>query len=317
MDILKTAQESIRLQAEMVAKQANHINAEFVSVVQEIAKINGRVVITGIGKSAIIAQKIVATLNSTGTAAVFMHAGDAIHGDLGNVQKDDLVIFISKSGSSPEIKVLVPLVKSMGNKLVGMVGNLESYLAAQSDFVINTTVDREACPHNLAPTTSTSAQLAMGDALAICVMELKGFKASDFARYHPGGALGKKLYLRAGELADNGRTPRVEPGAGISEVIVEISAKRLGATAVVEAGRLTGIITDGDLRRMLEKSLSFEGLRARDIMTAGPKTIDFDALAVEAFELMERYNITQLPVLREGQYAGFIHLHDILKEGIY
>jgi len=317
MDILKTAQESIRLQAEMVAKQANHINAEFVSVVQEIAKINGRVVITGIGKSAIIAQKIVATLNSTGTAAVFMHAGDAIHGDLGNVQKDDLVIFISKSGSSPEIKVLVPLVKSMGNKLVGMVGNLESYLASQSDFVINTTVDREACPHNLAPTTSTSAQLAMGDALAICVMELKGFKASDFARYHPGGALGKKLYLRAGELADNGRTPRVEPGAGISEVIVEISAKRLGATAVVEAGRLTGIITDGDLRRMLEKSLSFEGLRARDIMTAGPKTIDFDALAVEAFELMERYNITQLPVLREGQYAGFIHLHDILKEGIY
>lgn len=317
MDIRKTAQESIRLQAEMVAKQASHINAEFEAVVHEVAELKGRVVITGIGKSAIIAQKIVATLNSTGTAAVFMHAGDAIHGDLGNVQNDDLVIFISKSGSSPEIKVLVPLVKSMGNKLVGMVGNTESYLAAQSDFVLNTTVDREACPHNLAPTTSTSAQLAMGDALAICIMELKGFKASDFARYHPGGALGKKLYLRAGELTDNARTPQVEPGAAISSVIVEISAKRLGATAVVENDSLVGIITDGDLRRMLEKSLSFSHLQASDIMTAGPKTIGYDALAVEAFELMERHSITQLPVLREGRYAGFIHLHDILKEGIY
>jgi arabinose-5-phosphate isomerase len=317
MDILRTAQESIRLQAEMVAKQANHVGADFESVVREIAAMKGRVVITGIGKSAIIAQKLVATLNSTGTASVFMHAGDAIHGDLGNVQREDLVIFISKSGSSPEIKVLVPLVKSMGNKLVGMVGNTESYLAAQSDFVLNTSVDREACPHNLAPTTSTSAQLAMGDAMAICIMELKGFKASDFARYHPGGALGKKLYLRAGELTDSSRTPQVEPGAGISALIVEISAKRLGATAVVEGGKLVGIVTDGDLRRMLEKTPSFSHLQAKDIMTTGAKTIDYDALAVEAFELMERHKITQLPVLREGNYAGFIHLHDILKEGIY
>ncbi len=274
-------------------------------------------VITGIGKSANIANKIVATLNSTGTPAVFMHAADAIHGDLGNVQKNDVVICISKSGESPEIKVLTPLVKNMGNLLVGMVGNMDSFLAKQSDHILNTTVEVEACPNNLAPTSSTTAQLAMGDALAVALMECRGFKASDFAKYHPGGALGKKLYTRMGDLLFDDRKPQVGLEASLSEVILEISSNRLGATIVLEGEKVQGVITDGDLRRMLEKGVDVSALKAKDIMSANPKTISIDSLAVDGFHLMEKNKITQLVVTNGDSYAGIVHLHDILKEGIY
>jgi arabinose-5-phosphate isomerase len=317
MDIQNSARQTLRLEADSISKQIEHINADFERAVHKILKISGRVIITGIGKSAKIAQKIVATLNSTGTPAVFMHAADAIHGDLGNVQKEDVVICISKSGSSPEIKVLVPLVKSMGNTLIAIVGNLESFLAKQADIVINTTVDKEACPNNLAPTTSTTAQLAMGDALAVCLMEARGFSSNDFARYHPGGALGKKLFLRCSDLTDSTRQPSVKPDTPLKEVIVNISSNRLGATAVISHNKLVGIVTDGDLRRMLEKHENLNSLVAADIMTANPKFVEADDLAVRAFEIMEKHNITQLPVLDNDIYTGIIHLHEILKEGIY
>lgn len=317
MDIQSSARHTLRLEADSVSKQIDHINAEFERAVREILTIKGRVIVTGIGKSANIAQKIVATFNSTGTPAVFMHAADAIHGDLGNVQKDDVVICISKSGSSPEIKVLVPLVKSMGNTLISMVGNLDSFLAKNADILINTTVDKEACPNNLAPTSSTTAQLAMGDALAVCLMEARGFNSNDFARFHPGGALGKKLFLRCADITDNGKKPQVAINAALRDVIVSISSNRLGATAVIDQGKLAGIITDGDLRRMLERHQDLDSIQAHHIMTANPKFVEAESLAVQAFEIMEKYNITQLPVLADGEYSGIIHLHDILKEGIY
>ncbi|HRB38580.1 MAG TPA: KpsF/GutQ family sugar-phosphate isomerase, partial [Bacteroidia bacterium] len=274
-------------------------------------------VCTGIGKSAIIAQKITATLNSTGTPAVFMHAADAVHGDLGVIQKDDVVICISKSGNTPEIKVLAPLLRLAGNKLIAMVGDTSSYLAQQAHYILNTTVAREACPHNLAPTTSTTAQLAMGDALAVCLLENRGFSSKDFARYHPGGALGKRLYLKVGDVYKNNASPQVNPTDDLKKVIVEISGSRLGATAVVDKGKLKGIITDGDLRRMLHRSDDMLATKAKDIMTSKPKSVSPDTMAADAFILMKSNNITQLVVTDKGKYLGFIHLHDLLKEGIY
>jgi len=294
----------------------NAIDHDFADVVELILNSKGRVIITGIGKSAIIANKIVSTLNSTGTPAVFMHAADAIHGDLGIIQESDLVICLSKSGETAEIKVLVPLLRQHGNKLVALVGNSASYLAKSADYVLNTAVPKEACPNNLAPTASTTAQLVMGDALAVALLECRGFTAHDFARLHPGGSLGKQLYLRVSDLYIHNEKPMVEMNADIREVILEISAKRLGATAVMDKGVLAGIITDGDLRRMLEKNTDISSITAADIMTRNPKTIDSGSLVVEALTLMRNHNITQLPVMESSRYAGVIHLHDILKEGI-
>jgi arabinose-5-phosphate isomerase len=315
--IISAALRTIELETNAVNGLKEFIDADFVKAVLAIAESKGRLIVSGIGKSAIIAQKIVATLNSTGSPAVFMHAADAIHGDLGMIQATDVVLVISKSGNSPEIKVLAPLVKSFGNTLIGMVGNTDSFLALNSDIVLNTTVDQEACPINLAPTSSTTAQMVMGDALAVSLMELKGFDSSDFAKYHPGGTLGKKLYLRVEELAAQNAKPKVLPTATIKEVIIEMTQKRLGAAVVVDdAENISGIITDGDLRRMLEKADSFENLRAKDIMSANPKTIAADILAVYALEEMRKHNISQLVVEDNKKYAGIIHLHDLVKEGI-
>jgi len=315
--IISVALRTIELETNAVNGLKLFIDTGFVKAVSVIAACGGRLIVSGIGKSAIIAQKIVATLNSTGTPAVFMHAADAIHGDLGMIQVDDVVMVISKSGNSPEIKVLVPLVKNFGNTLVGMVGNTASFLALNSDIVLNTTIDQEACPINLAPTSSTTAQMVMGDALAVCLMELKGFNSNDFAKYHPGGTLGKKLYLRVGEMAAQNAKPHILPTASVKEVIVEMTQKRLGAAVVInESENILGIITDGDLRRMLERTTSIEQLQAKDIMSINPKTISADVLAVAALDEMRRHDISQLIVEDKGIYAGIIHLHDLVKEGI-
>jgi len=311
------ALRTIELESQSISGLSQYINEDFEKAVNAIANGRGRLVISGIGKSAVIAQKIVATLNSTGTPSIFMHAADAIHGDLGIVQQEDVVMIISKSGESPEIKVLVPLIKNFKNILIGMVGSTESYLAGQSDILLNTTVTQEACPNNLAPTTSTTAQLVMGDALAICLMEMKGFNSDDFAKFHPGGTLGKKLYLRVADLYINNEKPKLAKHRSLKEVIVEISSKRLGATAVVDnSDNLLGIITDGDLRRMLEKNISLDGVTAADIMTTTPKSIGADELAVDALDLMRKRSITQLVVVENGKYLGFIHLHDLIREGL-
>ena len=314
--IKELAISTLNIEADSVRNLQNFINNDFVATVKLIYESKGRVVVTGIGKSAIIAQKMVATMNSTGTPSIFMHAADAIHGDLGTIQKEDVVICISKSGNTPEIKVLVPLLKTGGNKLIGLVGNVDSYLAKQSDYVLNSTVEKEACPNNLAPTSSTTAQLAMGDALAVCLLDCRDFTSSDFAKYHPGGALGKKLYLKVGDIATQNQKPIVKPDDSIKSVIMEISSKRLGATAVVENGNLVGVITDGDLRRMLEKTDAINSLRAADIMNKTPKQIEAEELAVNAMQLLEKYNISQLIVTDNGSYHGFIHLHDLIKEGL-
>ena len=316
-DIKSAAIKTIRLEAEAIAGLAGLINEDFEKAISAILETKGRLVISGIGKSAIIAQKIVATLNSTGTSAVFLHAADAIHGDLGMVQQEDVVMIISKSGESPEIKVLVPLIRHFKNTLIAMAGNVESYLAKQSDIILNTSVSQEACPNNLAPTSSTTAQLVMGDALAVVLMEVKGFSSDDFARVHPGGTLGRKLYLHVSDLYINNDQPRVSPGSSLKEVIVEISKKRLGATAVVdEQDNLLGIITDGDLRRMLEKSIAPGSITAGEIMTRAAKTIEPDALAVDALDRMRQYDITQLVVASGSKYLGIIHLHDLVREGL-
>jgi len=316
-DIKKQALETIELQAQSVAELKNYVNTDFTDVVKLIHGSKGRVVITGIGKSAVIAQKMVATCNSTGTPALFMHAADAIHGDLGMILPDDVVLIISKSGSSPEIKVLIPFIKNFGNTVVAICGNETSYLATNADYFINTTVTKEACPNNLAPTTSTTAQMVMGDALAVCLLSLKGFSAEDFARFHPGGALGKRLYLRVGDMSRQHEAPKVSPDASLKEVIYEISSKRLGATAVVDNdGNLMGIVTDGDIRRMLEKHDNTASLTAKDILTKSPKTIDETELAVAALELIREYNISQIVVTNEGKYSGFVHLHDLVREGL-
>jgi arabinose-5-phosphate isomerase len=317
IDIKLVARRTIRLEAEAIDAMQAMVNDDFEKAVQAIVHTTGRLVISGIGKSAIIAQKIVATFNSTGTPAIFLHAADAIHGDLGMIQQDDLVLVISKSGESPEIKVLVPLVRNFGNTLIGMVGNTASYLARHSNIVLDTTVSQEACPNNLAPTSSTTAQLVMGDALAVVLMELKGFGSEDFARFHPGGTLGKKLYLRVSDLYTNNEKPSVTPHATLKEIIVEISKKRLGTAAVIDGQeKLLGIITDGDLRRMLERNNSLDAVTAREIMTTHPKTVAPDALAVEALDLMRKYDITQLVVADANRYLGIIHLHDLVREGL-
>jgi arabinose-5-phosphate isomerase len=316
--ILDTAVQTISIEAESIAGLADLLNNNFVEAVNTIYKSNGRLVVSGIGKSAIVAQKIVATLNSTGTAALFMHAADAIHGDLGMIRQDDMVLIISKSGESPEIKVLIPLVRNLGNVLIGMGGNTNSYLALHSNYFLNTTVQKEACLNNLAPTSSTTAQMVMGDALAVCLMELKGFTGQDFARYHPGGNLGKRLYLRVQDLYQQNGQPSVKSTASLKEVIVEITKNRLGATVVVDDGNLViGIITDGDLRRMLEKSNSLTTVIAADILTKNPKTITADELAMNALDTLRRFDISQIIVVTTaGEYKGMLHLHDLVREGI-
>jgi arabinose-5-phosphate isomerase len=314
--IKQSALRTIQMEAQSIQGLIKYINEDFEKAVEAISSCKGRLVISGIGKSAIIAQKIVATLNSTGTPAIFMHAADAIHGDLGIVQQEDVVMIISKSGNSPEIKVLAPLIKNLGNILIAMVGNIDSYLAKQSNIILRTTVDQEACPNNLAPTTSTTAQLVMGDAIAVCLMELKGFSSDDFAKFHIGGMLGKTLFLRVSNIYTNNETPAVFLTQSLKEVIVEITKKRLGATAVVDDQKnLQGIITDGDLRRMLEKNHVSENMQAKDIMTVNPKIIDPDELAVNALDMMRKHEITQILVVKEEKYLGMIHLHDLLKEG--
>jgi arabinose-5-phosphate isomerase len=313
------AAETIRLEAESVARLQGFVDEGFLKAVRILHEATGRTVVTGIGKSAVIAQKIVATFNSTGTPALFLHAADAVHGDLGAIQPEDVVIVVSKSGESPEIRVLLPLLQSFGNKIVAICGAPESYLVATADCLVNASVEKEACPHNLAPTTSTTAQLVMGDALAVCLLQLKGFSAQDFARYHPGGALGKRLYLRVRDLLHRTTAPPVvRPDARIREVIYAISSGRLGATAVVdESGVLRGIITDGDLRRMLEQHEDPRVLRASDILTPSPKIIAEEALAADALEVMRTHDITQLVVVDDvDAYAGLVHLHDLLREGL-
>lgn len=312
----ETAINTLQLEAQAILSLIPNVNEEFIKVVETIAESKGRVVLTGIGKSAIIAQKIVATFNSTGTPSIFMHAGDAVHGDLGMIQQDDIVICISKSGNTPEIKVLAPLLKQSGNLLIGMVGQLNSDLASLADLILNTSVEKEACPHNLAPTTSTTAQLAMGDALAMCLLETRNFNEDDFARYHPGGALGKRLYLKVSELALKNKKPEIQADAAVKDVILEISQNRLGAAVILEGSNVLGIITDGDIRRMLEKHTNLLNISARDIMTVNPKQVDKNMLAFDALQIMKDNSITQLLVMDNDKYFGIIHLHDLLHEGI-
>lgn len=316
-NIKKIARDVLINESLAIQNLTNLIDESFESCVKEIYSAKGRVVVTGVGKSAIIANKIVATLNSTGTPALFMHAADAIHGDLGMIQAEDIVMCISKSGNTPEIKVLIPLLKRRGSKLVALVSNTNSYLAAQADFVLNATIAEEACPHNLAPTTSTTAHLAMGDALAVCLLELRGFSSNDFAEYHPGGSLGKQLYLKVSDIYIHNELPLVGPDSLLKDVILEISSKRLGCTAVIDGEKnLLGIITDGDLRRMLQKNINIGNVTASDIMSRTPKKIEKDDFAVKALHQMQENNITQLVVMNGEKIAGFVHLHDLLKEGI-
>ncbi|MFL9831989.1 KpsF/GutQ family sugar-phosphate isomerase [Flavobacterium sp. ST-87] len=315
-NILGIAKKTILSESEAIVKLIDYLDENFSKAVEIIFQSKGRLVVTGIGKSAIIGQKMVATFNSTGTPSMFLHAAEAIHGDLGMIQKDDVIICISKSGNSPEIKALIPLLKRDGNPLIGISGNINSALAKGSDYVLNTTVDAEACPINLAPTNSTTAQLVMGDALAICLMEMRDFKAEDFAKYHPGGALGKRLLLRVKDMIAHSQKPIVSPDTAIKKVIFEISEKRLGVTAVIENNKVVGIITDGDIRRMLNDRDTFTDLTAKDIMTKNPKSTSSETMAIDALQILENHSITQLIVIDNEQYKGVLHLHDILKEGI-
>ncbi|HQS24837.1 MAG: D-arabinose 5-phosphate isomerase [Sphingobacteriia bacterium 24-36-13] len=316
-NIQALAQLTIETEAAAVIGLKAFINNDFEKIIQAIHEAKGRLIVSGIGKSAIVAQKIVATLNSTGTPSLFMHAADAIHGDLGMITSDDIVMLISKSGESPEIKVLIPLINNFGNLLIGMVGNTESFLAKQANLVLNTTVEKEACPNNLAPTSSTTAQMVMGDVLAVCLMKLNQFNNKDFAKFHPGGNLGKRLYLRVADLAAANEQPRVLPSATLKQVIVEITKNRMGVTAVVDENQqLIGIITDGDLRRMLEKTSDISTICASDILSTNPITVQPEALAVEALELLKKHDISQLIVAENGIYKGIIHIHDLIREGI-
>jgi arabinose-5-phosphate isomerase len=314
--IISVAKQTIKTESKAILNLVSLVNHEFAEAVRYIYQSNGRVIITGIGKSANIATKIVATLNSTGTPSIFMHAADAIHGDLGTIQENDSVICISKSGNTPEIKVLVPLIKAIGNKLIAITANKDSFLGLEADYVLNAYVEKEACPNNLAPTSSTTAQLVMGDALAMALLDLRGFSSSDFAKFHPGGSLGKQLYLRVSNLTQQNKKPQVTPDTNIKEVIMEISKNMLGVTAVIKDTEIVGIITDGDLRRMMSTNDSFKGLTAKDIMSKNPKTIDNNAMAVAAMELMEINGITQIIAQENGVYCGIVHIHDLTKEGI-
>jgi arabinose-5-phosphate isomerase len=315
--IIDIAKQTIITESNAIANLINYVGASFENSVKLIHNSTGRLIVTGIGKSAIVANKIVATLNSTGTPSVFMHAADAIHGDLGIIQKDDVIICISNSGNTPEIKVLVPLIKNYGNKIIAITGNTDSFLGQEADYVLSSYVEKEACPNNLAPTSSTTAQMVIGDALAVCLLNLNDFSSKDFAKYHPGGALGKKLYLRVSDLIAKNEKPQVTSTSSVNDVIIEISQKRLGATAVLENKKIVGIITDGDIRRMLKNSNDFSTLIASDIMGSEPKTITSDAMAVDVLEIMESNNISQILVTENGIYAGVVHLHDLIKEGIF
>ena len=314
--IIDLAKKTIETERDAITHLITLVDENFAHAINCIIESKGRVVISGIGKSAIIASKIVATLNSTGTPAIFMHAADAIHGDLGTVQDNDVVICISKSGSTPEIKMLIPLLKRGKNKIIAMTGNPDSFLAKQADYLLNTYVEKEACPNGLAPTTSTTAQLVMGDAMAIVLLELKGFSSADFAKYHPGGALGKKLYLRVADILKNNQVPQVQLDTEVKQVIVEISKKMLGVTAVLNQDKVVGIVTDGDIRRMLNKHDNIKGLTAADIMSSNPKTVETDVLAIKALELMQQKGISQLLAMENGKYKGVIHLHNLINEGI-
>jgi len=314
--ILETALQTIQLEAKSIADLATFLDASFVETIELLNNCKGRLVFSGIGKSALIAQKIVATLNSTGTPSLFMHAADAIHGDLGTVQKDDIVLIISKSGESPEIKALVPYIKNFGNKLIGIVGNTSSYLAAASDHILNTTVSAEACPNNLAPTSSTTAQLVMGDVIAVCLMQLKGFTSDDFGKYHPGGNLGKRLFLKVAELTNKDLKPTVASHTPLKNVILEITKNRLGVAVVINNNEIAGVITDGDLRRMLEKTVNIENITAAEIMSHSPQVIDYQTLAAEAIDKMKQHEISHLIVTKEGHYYGILHIHELIKEGL-
>ncbi len=314
--IISVAKQTIETESKAILNLVSLVDQQFAEAVRYIYQSNGRVIVTGIGKSANIGTKIVATLNSTGTPSIFMHAADAIHGDLGTIQENDSVICISKSGNTPEIKVLVPLIRALGNKLIAITSNKNSFLGQQANYILNAYVEKEACPNNLAPTSSTTAQLVMGDALAMALLNLRGFSSSDFAKFHPGGSLGKQLYLRVSTLTQENKKPQVSPKANIKDVIMEISKNMLGVTAVIEGSDIVGIITDGDLRRMMSNNDSFAGLTAKDIMSKNPKTIDNNAMAVAAMELMESHGITQVIAQENGVYCGIVHIHDLTKEGI-
>jgi arabinose-5-phosphate isomerase len=315
-EIKKIAKETISLEVNAISKLENRIDDDFVSVINMILNIKGRLIVAGIGKSANIANKMVATFNSTGQPAVFLHAADAIHGDLGNIQEGDVVICISKSGNTPEVKALVPFIKEMGNKVIALTGNPESFLAKEADFSLDVSVEKEACPNNLAPTSSTTAQLVMGDAIAVSLLACKDFSDKDFARFHPGGTLGKRLYLKLSDIISEENNPKVDEYATVNEVIIEISKKRVGATAVIVNNKLKGIVTDGDLRRMLESGSDFRKLLAKDIMSDNPKMIEVGALAYDALQIMEDNNISQIVVMNSGVYVGIVHIHEILKEGV-
>ena len=314
--IISVAKQTIETESKAILNLVSLVDQQFAEAVRYVYQSNGRVIVTGIGKSANIGTKIVATLNSTGTPSIFMHAADAIHGDLGTIQENDSVICISKSGNTPEIKVLVPLIKALGNKLIAITSNKNSFLGQQANYILNAYVEKEACPNNLAPTSSTTAQLVMGDALAMALLNLRGFSSSDFAKFHPGGSLGKQLYLRVSTLTQENKKPQVSPKTNIKDVIMEISKNMLGVTAVIEGSNIVGIITDGDLRRMMSNNDSFTGLTAKDIMSKNPKTIDNNAMAVAAMELMESHGITQVIAQENGVYCGIVHIHDLTKEGI-
>ena len=316
VDIKKIAKSTIRLEGESILQLEQYINDDFTEIISNIINSKGRLIVSGIGKSANVAQKMASTFNSTGQPSIFMHAADAIHGDLGNVQVNDIVMCISKSGNTEEIKVLVPLIKSMGNSIIAMTANLDSFLAKNSDWIVNTYVEKEACPNNLAPTCSTTAQLVMGDALAICLLECRGFKDIDFARYHPGGIIGKQLFMQIGQFCSSRPAPQVSINSSISEVIVEISKNRLGASAIIQDDKLRGIITDGDIRRMLEDNIKWYDFKAIDIMNSNPKTINEDHLASDALQIMKENNISQIVVVNDDEYIGIVHIHDILKEGL-
>ncbi len=315
-DIRKIAKDTIAIELAAIAKLESSINDNFVDVINLILSSKGRLIVTGIGKSANIANKLVATFNSTGQPAIFLHAADAIHGDLGNIQDGDIVICISKSGNTPELKLLIPFIKNMGNKIISLTGNIDSFLAIESNYILDVSVEKEACPNNLAPTSSTTAQLVMGDAIAISLLSCKDFSDKDFARFHPGGILGKKLYLKLADILSYRSSPKVDVNATINEVIIEISQKRLGATVVIKNDKLEGIITDGDLRRMLEKGVPFSDLSAKDIMSSKPRTITVNSLAYDALQIMEANNISQIIVLDNDIYVVIVHIHEILKEGI-
>lgn len=314
--IIETALQTIQLEAKSITDLAAFLDHSFSDAIQELHNCKGRLVFSGIGKSALIAQKIVATLNSTGTPSLFMHAADAIHGDLGVVQKEDIVLILSKSGESPEIKALVPYIKNFGNKLIAVVGNTSSYLANEANYILNTTVSAEACPNNLAPTSSTTAQLVMGDVIAVCLMQLKGFTSADFGKYHPGGNLGKRMFLKVSDLTNKELKPTVEPHTPLKNVILEITKNRLGVTVVTDKNKIMGVITDGDLRRMLEKTVQIESITAADIMSNTPHLIDHQTLAVEAIDKMKQNEISHLVVTKEGNYYGILHIHELIKEGL-